>query len=114
MTLTGGYFIWKVRFCENGDPDRLRAAKKRIYPMLIKIADGAFQYRPDNGFDYVLPVVKNYRPIISPFGDGNLFMAITRSEAEIAISALNLGIQGLWSMPGHYSKPRRHPLPADT
>lgn len=117
MTLTGkGYFIWKVRFCENGDPDRIAALAKEAHlsHVLIKIADGAFPYNIDldNGFDYVLPVVKKLQANnIAVWGWQFVYGDYPDQEAEIAISrALNLGIQGfVVNAEGHYSKPTKAP-----
>ncbi len=117
MTLTGkGYFVWKVRYCENGDPDRIAALAKEanLSHVLIKIADGAFPYNIDleNGYDYARPAIKKLQANnIAVWGWQFVYGDYPDQEAEIAVSrALNLGIQGfVVNAEGHYSKPNKAP-----
>ena len=101
MTLTGkGYYIWIVRYCEDGDPDRIAALAKEanLSHVLVKIADGSFPYNIDldNGYDYARPVIKKLQSLnISVWGWQYIYGDYPDQEAEIAVSrALNLGVNG--------------------
>ena len=101
MTLTGkGYYIWQVRHCENGDPDRIAALAKEanLSHVLVKIADGAFPYNVDldNGYDYARPAIKKMQQQnISVWGWQYVYGDYPDQEAEIAVTrALDLGING--------------------
>jgi hypothetical protein len=62
MVLTGkGFFIWKVRECENGDSQAIaaQAAQSGLTHLLVKIADGTYSYNIDpSGVDLVTPIVQ--------------------------------------------------------
>ena len=62
MMLQGkGFFIWKIRNCENGDIQAIAniAARDELTHVLIKIADGAYSYNIDpSGVDLVPGLVK--------------------------------------------------------
>ncbi len=62
MTLQGkGFFIWKVRGCENGDPATIAtlAQEGNYSHVLVKIADGTYSYNIETGGrDLVIPVVQ--------------------------------------------------------
>ena len=101
MTLTGkGYYIWQVRHCENGDPDRITALahEANLTHVLVKVADGAFPYNIDldNGFDYVRPLVRKLQARnISVWGWQYVYGDYPEQEAEIAVSrTLDLGLNG--------------------
>ena len=63
MTLTGkGFFIWKVKGCENGSPTAITelAGQANLSHVLIKIADGSYSYNVEpDGRDLVTPVVQS-------------------------------------------------------
>ena len=101
MKLTGkGYFIWIVRHCEKGDPDRIAALAREanLIHVLIKIADGAFPYNVDlnSGYDYVRPVVnKLHDHNIAVWGWQYVFGGYPDREAEIAVRrSIELGVDG--------------------
>jgi hypothetical protein len=101
MTLTGkGYYIWIVRYAENGDPDRIAALAREanLSHVMIKIADGAFPYNVDlqNGYDYARPAIKKLQAQnIQVFGWQYVYGNYPDQEAEIAVArALELGIDG--------------------
>ena len=101
MTLTGkGYYIWKVKFCENGNPDRIAALAREanLTHVLIKIADGAFPYNIDleNGYDYARPVIKKLQEQNIPvWGWQYVYGNYPNQEAEIAVArARELGVNG--------------------
>lgn len=101
MTLTGkGYYIWKVNFCENGDPDRIAALARdsSLTHVIVKVADGAFPYNIDldNGFDFARPVIKKLQAQnVSVWGWQYIYGNYPDQEAEIAVSrALELGLDG--------------------
>jgi len=101
MTLTGkGYYIWIVRQCENGDPDRIAALARdaNLTHVLVKIADGAFPYNIDldNGYDYARPAIKKLQAQnIQVLGWQYVYGDYPDQEAEIAVArALELGVDG--------------------
>jgi hypothetical protein len=101
MKLIGkGYFIWIVRFCEKGDPDRIAALARasRLTHVMIKIADGAFPYNVDldNGYDYARPVIKKLQSQnISVWGWQYVYGDYPDQEAKIAVKrSLELGVDG--------------------
>lgn len=101
MTLTGkGYYIWIVKQCENGDPDRIAALAKEsnLSHVLIKIADGVFPYNidPDTGQDDVKPVVqKLHEQGIAVWGWHYIYGQKPKLEADsVVIRARDLGIDG--------------------
>ena len=64
MTLTGkGFFIWKIRECEGGNPAAIVSAAKAagLSHVLIKIADGMNHSNVDatSGTDFVPPLVQS-------------------------------------------------------
>ncbi len=111
MTLTGkGYYIWKVNYAENGDPDRIAALAKEanLSHVLIKIADGAFPYNIDleNGYDFARPAIKKLQAKnIAVWGWQYVYGDYPEQEAEIAVSrALDLGVNGfVVNAEGQYS-----------
>jgi len=111
MTLTGkGFYIWQLKYCENGNPNRIAALAKEadLSHVLIKIADGTFPYNIDldNGFDYARPVIKQLQKHnISVWGWQYVYGDHPTQEAEIAVSrALDLGVEGfVINAEGQYS-----------
>jgi len=66
MALTGkGFFIWKIRDCEGGNPQEIAAVAKRagLSHVLFKIADGMNHSNVDSstGIDYATPLVKELK-----------------------------------------------------
>lgn len=61
MVLQGkGFFVWKVRDCENGDSQAIatQAAQSGLTHLLVKIADGTYSYNIDpSGVDMVPSIV---------------------------------------------------------
>ncbi len=101
MKLKGkGYFIWMVKYCEKGDPDRIAALAResRLTHVLVKIADGAFPYNIDleSGFDYARPVIKKLQAQnIAVWGWHYIYGNYPDHEADIAIKrATELGVDG--------------------
>jgi ketosteroid isomerase-like protein len=101
MTLTGkGYYIWQVRHCENGDPDRIAALAQEanLSHVLVKVADGVFPYNVDleNGYDYVRPLVRKLQARnIAVWGWQYVYGDYPEQEAEIAVGrTLDLGLNG--------------------
>jgi len=101
MTLTGkGYYIWQVKQCENGDPDRIAelARDSNLSHVLIKVADGAYPYNVDldSGYDYARPAIKKLQAQnIQVWGWQYVYGDYPSQEAEIAVKrALELGVDG--------------------
>jgi hypothetical protein len=101
MKITGkGYYIWIVKYAENGDPDRITALAREanLSHVLVKIADGAFPYNIDleTGIDYARPLIKKLQASnIMVLGWQYVYGDYPNQEAEIAVSrALNLGVDG--------------------
>jgi len=117
MTLTGkGYYIWQVKHCENGDPDRIAALAKEanLSHVLVKIADGTFPYNIDldNGYDYARPVINKLKAKgIQVWGWQYVYGDFPDQEAEIAVSrALELGVNGfVVNAEGQYSSTKKAP-----
>ena len=67
MTLSGkGFFIWKVKGCENGNPSAIAelAEQANLSHVLIKIADGTYSYNVEpDGRDLVLPVSQSLHAV---------------------------------------------------
>ncbi len=101
MTLKGkGYYIWQVRHCEEGDPDRIAtlARKANLSHVMIKIADGTFPYNVDldSGYDYARPVIKRLQAHnVQVWGWHYIYGDYPEQEAEIGFTrALELGVDG--------------------
>ncbi len=101
MTVTGkGYYIWKVKNCENGDPIRIvdLAKKANLTHVLVKVADGAFPYNIDNdsGFDYARSIIRKLQNAnISVWGWHYIYGTYPNQEAEIAVKrTFELGLDG--------------------
>lgn len=93
-----GYFIWKIKDCENGDPQQITQVAKQanLSHVLIKIADGAFAYNVDRdtNFDLAGPVVQALKNSgIEVWGWHYVYGDHPTQEADIAIQRLrSLGI----------------------
>ena len=101
MTLTGkGYYIWKVKYCEKGDPDRIAALAREanLSHVMIKVADGAFPYNIDldTGYDYARAAVRKLQAANIPvWGWQYIYGNYPDQEAEIAVArARELGLNG--------------------
>jgi len=101
MALTGkGYYIWKVNYCENGDPDRIAALAREanLSHVIVKVADGAFPYNIDldSGYDYARPAIRKLQAQnIQVWGWQYIYGDYPDQEAEIAVArALELGLDG--------------------
>lgn len=101
MKLKGkGYFIWMLKHCEKGNPDRIAALAREAHltHVMIKVADGAFPYNVDleSGFDYVRPVIKKLQSQnIAVWGWQYIYGNYPTQEAEIAAKrAVELGLDG--------------------
>ena len=85
-----GFFIWQIRFCENGDPAAIaRLAKKAGFThVVVKIADAAMAYNVDmeTGRDLLPPLVASLREMdIKIWGWHYVYGRMPIEEAEIAI-----------------------------
>lgn len=115
MTLTGkGYYIWIVRDCERGDPDRIAAMARAssLSHVIIKIAGGAFPYNidMDSGYDFARPVIKRLQANnIACWGFQYVYGNYPVQEAETAVKrAIDLGIDGLVVNAEHeYKEPNK-------
>jgi hypothetical protein len=118
--LTGkGYYIWIVRQCENGDPDRIAALAREanLTHVLVKIADGAFPYNVDleTGYDYARPVIEKLHAYnIEAWGWQYVYGDYPDHEAEIAVSrAIELGVDGyVVNAEGEYKSGNKAPAAA--
>ena len=64
MALQGkGFFIWKIRSCENGDANAIAslAQAAQMSHILVKIADTIYSYNLDSGVDKIPPLVQSLR-----------------------------------------------------
>lgn len=91
MILQGkGFFIWQIRFCENGDPNAIAALAHQagLSHIVIKVADNAMAYNidPYTGIDLVPPVAAALRSYeIAVWGWHFLYGRYPTQEADIAI-----------------------------
>jgi len=115
MSLKGkGYYIWMLKHCEKGNPDRIAALAQdaKLTHVMIKIADGAFPYNIDleSGFDYVRPVIKKLQSHnIAVWGWHYIYGNHPNQEAEIAVKrAIELGVNGFVVNAEHeFKKPNK-------
>ncbi len=115
MSLTGkGFYIWIVKQCENGDPDRIAALARsaNLSHILVKVADGAFPYNVDleTRYDYARPVIETLRARnIEVWGWQYVYGDYPEQEAEIAVKrAIELGLDGyVVNAEGEYQTPRK-------
>ncbi|MHB1480961.1 MAG: nuclear transport factor 2 family protein [Bellilinea sp.] len=91
MSIEGkGFFIWKVRDCEGGDPAKIVAAAKAsgFTNVLIKIADGQYAYNTDrkSNVDFLPPVVDALKKAgISVWGWHYVYGYNPAAEAVLAV-----------------------------
>lgn len=87
--LTGkGFYVWKIRFCEGGDPASIvqAAIDADLTHVLIKVADGSYPYNIYNNVDLVPPVVDALRSAgIEVVGWQYVYGNDPAGEASIAI-----------------------------
>lgn len=94
MSVEGkGFYIWKVRDAEGGDPAKITAAAQAsgLTHVLIKIADGQYAYNLDRvtNIDYVAPVADALRTAgIAVWGWHYVYGYNPAVEANIAIQRL--------------------------
>lgn len=101
MALTGkGFFIWKIKSCENGNPSAIAslAQSAGLTHVLIKIADGPNPFNIDTSrnVDLVLPVVQALHALnIQVWGWHYIYGYNPAGEAQIAGQRVqNLGLDG--------------------
>lgn len=122
MTLQGkGFFIWKIRDCEKGNPQAIASAAQaaNLTHVLVKIADGGapFNISPTNNVDLVPPVVEALKARgMKVWGWQYIYGYDPNAEARIAIKRLQtLGLDGFvidaeaeFKQPGRASAARRY------
>ena len=89
-----GFYIWKILNCEEGDPESisLTAHKARLTHVLIKIANGIYNYNYDASRkeDLIGPVADAlHRRNIQVWGWHYLFGDLPKNEAKVAIKQIN-------------------------
>ncbi len=101
MTLQGkGFFIWKIRDCEGGNPQAIAnlAQSSGYTHILIKVADGPYAYNinTSTGADLVPPVLQALRARgIKVWGWHYVYGSNPVGEANIAIQRIQtLGLEG--------------------
>ena len=101
MALTGkGFFIWKIKSCENGNPSAIAslAQSAGLTHVLIKIADGPNPFNIDTSrnVDLVPPVVQALHGLnIQVWGWHYIYGYNPAGEAQIAGQRVqNLGLDG--------------------
>lgn len=101
MPLTGkGFFIWKIKSCENGNPTAIASTAQSagLTHVLIKIADGPNPFNIDSSTntDLLPPVVKALHAIgIQVWGWHYVYGYNPSGEAQIAAQRVsNLGLDG--------------------
>jgi hypothetical protein len=100
MALQGkGFFIWKIRACEEGDIAAITALAKQagFEHLIVKIADGAFAYNVEpDGEDLAIPLVASLQAAgIECWGWHYIYGDYPLSEANIAIRRIKeTGVTG--------------------
>ncbi len=99
MSLTGkGFYIWKVKTAQNGDPAAITAAAQAagLSHVIIKVADGIYNYNITGGVDMVPPLVAALRSAgIQPWGWQYVYGNNPVFEARRAIERVQqLGLAG--------------------
>ncbi|MAT43138.1 MAG: hypothetical protein CL609_12415 [Anaerolineaceae bacterium] len=99
MDVSGkGFFIWKIKDCEGGNPQAITNAAQQagLTHVLLKIADGAYAYNinRETGFDFTAPVVQSLKAAgIQVWGWHYVYGDHPTQEADIAVERLrDLGI----------------------
>ncbi len=94
MNISGkGFFIWKIKDCESGDPQAITKAAQQagLTHVLIKIADGAYPYNIDRDTqkDFTAPVVQALKAAgIQVWGWHYVYGDYPTQEADVAIQRL--------------------------
>lgn len=115
MDLKGkGFFIWKIRDCERGEPESIATAAQdaRLTHVLIKVADRSYAHNIDSKTktDLVPPVAAALRARgIQVWGWHYVYGEDPMGEARIAIRrAQELGLDGyVIDAEGEYKQPDR-------
>lgn len=100
MALQGkGFYIWKIPYCENGDPEAIanEALKAGLTHVLVKIADGGSAYNISiDGQDLVPPVVQALQQRnVHVWGWHYVYGYDPVKEANIAIKRIQeTGVEG--------------------
>lgn len=99
MELTGkGYYLWQIKRAFDGDPAKIADAAKQagLSHILIKVADGVYNYNVVDGVDLVPGLVSALRSRgISPWGWQYVYGVNASNEAKRAITRVNqLGLDG--------------------
>lgn len=99
MALQGkGYYIWQVKRAFEGNPGKIADAAKQagLSHVLIKVADGIYNYNITNGVDMVPPLVAALRARgISPWGWQYIYGSNPTFEARRAVERTKqLGLDG--------------------
>lgn len=99
MELTGkGYYLWQIKRAFDGDPAKIADAAKQagLSHVLIKVADGVYNYNITNGVDLVPGLVAALRSRgISPWGWQYIYGVNASNEAKRAITRVKqLGLDG--------------------
>jgi hypothetical protein len=111
-----GFFIWKIKKCENGDPQKIaEMAQQAGYShVIIKVANGIWKYNYDwnNHEDWCPPVVEALRDHgIEPWGWHYVFGEDPVREARAAVDRVRgLDLKGyVIDAEAHYKRaPHRH------
>ncbi len=121
MDLKGkGFYIWKIKNCEGGDPDKIaaRAREAQLTHVLIKIANGiyAYNYDWDQHLDLVPPVAQalkargikvwgwHYLYGDSPIGEAR--KAVERVQ-ELSLDGYVIDAEGPFKKPGKRDAAKR-------
>lgn len=115
MTLEGkGFFIWKIKNCENGDANKIavKAQEAGLTHVLVKVANGIYSYNYDwdNNIDLVPPLVHALRGVgIAVWGWHYVYGDNPVGEARKAIQRVTeLGLDGyVIDAEGHYKDPSK-------
>jgi hypothetical protein len=99
MSLTGkGYFLWQIKAAQDGDPAKIAdlAQNAGLSHVLIKVADGIFNYNITKSVDMVPPLVAALRAKgIQPWGWQYIYGAKPVDEARRAAERYQqLGLSG--------------------
>lgn len=99
MALQGkGYYLWQVKRAFEGNPGKIAEAAQQagLSHVLIKVADGVYNYNITNGVDMVPPLVAALRARgISPWGWQYIYGVSPGNEAKRAVQRVKqLGLDG--------------------
>ena len=98
-----GYYLWRIRSAENGDPQKIAEVAKQagLKYVILKVADGIYRYNIHNMRDLVPPVVNALKAVdIDVWGYQYIYGKFPKLEAKKANSrAASLGLDG-WVING--------------